>query len=624
MSLSDQLLIWDSSDDIDSKYDAVALWQSYKLSSDKNEVSIPQLVEDNSDHLRSKYLRLIYDLGEAEFKGKRVIDHLEILPNFSYWWMTLISEKCNYAKSQQINDMIKMIAFEEWFEKNNYQTVTLASSNRQLADAIYQMTNSLKIEFKWQKKTQHHKKGFLKSLYHSSPYFIQSLVWMVFYLTSHWKLKGTGVYDWKKSEAKVTFVSYLVNLNKESLSKGVFASNYWTDLLLLLEKQKIKSNWLHLYVKNDLLPTATSARNIIKRFNKKHDGAQVHVTLDSFLSIRLVFLVLKDWYRILRLSTIVSVPLRRKSGLYWSFFEKDYLSSMIGSTLMSNLFFLHLSNEAMSQLPSQNRGFYLKENQSWEFGFIHAWRTANHGDNLTGIPHTTVIYWDLRYFFDPRSYEQKGNCTLPLPNKVGVNGKAAKNIYLEGGYPKEWLVEVEALRYLYLFNANNKKDKTMEGDKDKITLLILTDYLEENVEQQMNLIHDIPLSNNIGIRCLIKPHPACSVPFKTYSVPNVEITNAQISTLLGNCSLVFTSNVTSAAVDAYCMGIPIITMLNPKGLNLSPLRGYEGVSFISSSKELADCLDKINQLKIVEKQGKEYFHLNPQLPRWKRILEIAE
>ena len=94
--------------------------------------------------------------------------------------------------------------------------------------------------------------------------------------------------------------------------------------------------------------------------------------------------------------------------------------------------------------------------------------------------------------------------------------------------------------------------------------------------------------------------------------------------MLGNCSLVFTSNVTSAAVDAYCMGIPIITMLNPKGLNLSPLRGYEGVSFISSSKELADCLDKINQLKIVEKQGKEYFHLNPQLPRWKRILEIAE
>ena len=131
MLTSNSLLIWDSDESTIPEYEAVILWQSYKLNSKGNEISIPQLVEDNSDWLKLKYLELIYDLGESKINGKRVIEHLAIRPDFSYWWMTLLSEKDNYSKSPQINNIIKIMAFEEWFNKEDYQNILLVSSNRQ-------------------------------------------------------------------------------------------------------------------------------------------------------------------------------------------------------------------------------------------------------------------------------------------------------------------------------------------------------------------------------------------------------------------------------------------------------------------------------------------------------------
>ena len=46
------------------------LWQSYATANTDKEISIPQLVENKADRLRSKYLALIYDLGELNVNGK--------------------------------------------------------------------------------------------------------------------------------------------------------------------------------------------------------------------------------------------------------------------------------------------------------------------------------------------------------------------------------------------------------------------------------------------------------------------------------------------------------------------------------------------------------------------------
>ena len=47
-----------------------------------------------------------------------MIDLLALKPNFSFWWMTLIAQKNNWAKSPQINHMLKD-GLEDWINKND-------------------------------------------------------------------------------------------------------------------------------------------------------------------------------------------------------------------------------------------------------------------------------------------------------------------------------------------------------------------------------------------------------------------------------------------------------------------------------------------------------------------------
>ena len=87
----DNLVIWCSDEQWKSDYEDVLLWRSYEFSETKDVYSLPKIVEDNATHLRSQYLALIYALGEAKFRGKKIVKHLEIRPEFSFWWTTLIA-----------------------------------------------------------------------------------------------------------------------------------------------------------------------------------------------------------------------------------------------------------------------------------------------------------------------------------------------------------------------------------------------------------------------------------------------------------------------------------------------------------------------------------------------------
>ncbi len=80
------LLVWDVDDQFDGSKHDVIYWSSYTNFELDGIFSIPKLVEKNAEYLKSKYLKLIYDFGEININGKRIIDHLLIRKNFSYWW----------------------------------------------------------------------------------------------------------------------------------------------------------------------------------------------------------------------------------------------------------------------------------------------------------------------------------------------------------------------------------------------------------------------------------------------------------------------------------------------------------------------------------------------------------
>ena len=618
------LQVCDSVEQIPYDNSDIFYWQSYVNSEATGKFSVSQLVEDNSDRMKSKYLALIYELGESKVNGKRIVDHLQLRPGFSYWWMTLLAEKCNFSKSPQIADIIKMIFFRDWLKEQNYTHVVMLSSNITLVKSMQLLLKNLKIEFVWKESfSVTRKKSFKKHIFNRiikiMPHTVMAFMWLGHEVLTKWPLNRVGVEDWEKSTAKTTLVSYLFNDTPESPQRGHFESNYWSVIPNLLIKKKEATNWLHIYNDSEQNNSVAQASKLIKKFNYNMDGLQVHTTLSSFISVRLIICVVKDWFKLFSMKRIVCKGIEEKSGYLWPLIKKDALMSMVGIPVMSNLLKLNLFEQAMRLLPSQNRGCYLQENQGWEFGFLHAWQSMKHGGNIIGVPHSTVRYWDLRYFFDSRSYSHTGDNKLPLPRFVGTNGLAAKKMFLNGGFPKDKLLDIEALRYLHLAKINGK-NLVKRNSASRLIILVLGSYVVKDTTNQILLLSSAIRLIEKDIQIILKPHPASPIHKEDYPEIQMEIVKEPIFNLLSKCDLVYTDSTTSAAVDAYCAGKQVVSSLTPNKLNMSPLRNNEGVLFVSTTEELARIIRDPPYISSTNNQAADYFYLNPKLPMWNNFL----
>ena len=64
-----KLLVWDIDTNPPRGDWSIILWNDYSIANEPDYMSIPLLVEEQADSLRSRYLAWIYQLGETEFVG---------------------------------------------------------------------------------------------------------------------------------------------------------------------------------------------------------------------------------------------------------------------------------------------------------------------------------------------------------------------------------------------------------------------------------------------------------------------------------------------------------------------------------------------------------------------------
>jgi len=347
--------------------------------------------------------------------------------------------------------------------------------------------------------------------------------------------------------------------------------------------------------------------------------------LDTFLSLHVVLLALKDWalfvWKAMSLKGLIDPAPIDKVNL-WPLFAKDWHQSTVGTTGISNSLYCNLFDAAMKSLPKQNAGFYLQENQGWEFALIQTWNIFNHC-RLIGVPHSSVRFWDLRYFFDPCSYSQSNIKRMPLPYQVALNGKAATDAYLAGGYPSNDLIQVEALRYLYLNNVNEVPNANLQHKNYGLRLLVLGDYLESNTRRQMCLLMKVASLLSEDTSITVKSHPACPICVEDYPELSLSIVTEPLAQLLSKCDVAYTSSVTSAAVDAFYSGVPVISLADPTSLNMSPLRGVSGVHFVRTPDDLIKALTSISSIPVADSRRQYLFNLDKGFHRWLHILASA-
>jgi surface carbohydrate biosynthesis protein (TIGR04326 family) len=239
---------------------------------------------------------------------------------------------------------------------------------------------------------------------------------------------------------------------------------------------------------------------------------------------------------------------------------------------------------------------------------------------LIGTPHSTVRFWDLRYFFDKRSFCRSGSLDLPMPNQVTFNGPAMMDAYKNGGYPLDDLVEVEALRYLHLSYTMVETASDSTSNHVTMRVLVLGDYMLSSTQLQMNLlVQAVPLLP-VGTIITVKSHPACPIHVADYPSLSITVTMEPIAKLLDECDVAYSSAVTSAAVDAYCAGVPIVSVLDLNTLNLSPLRGCAGALFASTPEELVAALTSVAVAPHTRDVGHKFFTIDPELPRWRKLI----
>ena len=620
--MNNSIHIWDSSLPVESSSEQIFLWRSY-VEDGTGSISVPRLVEDNYSVLKNQYLSWIYDLGEAQFSAKPIVDHLKLRPNLSFWWMTLLAEKCNYSSSPHITDAIRLLAFNLWALDKKVESVRITTENKKIVACIEQWCRVRKIKFSLEHRpVKKHEHSMLRKIFDLFPNRLKGLIQLFRHIWAVRSLRGVGLEDWQNSDADITFFSYFFNLDVNKKSNGGFKSNLWPKLPEELSKRNCKTNWLHIFYSDISHPTSGDAKRLLKQFNKIAAKEQYHVALESFLNLSVIFETLSDWLRISKLANGLEPTMSNVecSGLnLWPLFKEEWHSSVTGAPSILGILNFNLFEVAIRMLPTQRIGLYLYEQQSWELGLISAWKARSHG-TVIGVQHSTMLDWDMRYFHDPRSYQRLDNNDLPMPDKVAVNGPVIMEKSLEAGYPKENLCEVEALRYLYLSDLASEESGSAYKSSDCLTLLVLGDYLESNTKIQMGLLETTLRQFPRKISIIVKPHPAYLIEPLDYPSINFSVTTGPLKDTLDNCDVAYTSPVTSAAVDAYCFGIPVITALDPNSLNLSPLRNYDEVHFVSSPAELSEALFIVDSNRSESDVKQQFFTLDSGLVRWKKLL----
>jgi surface carbohydrate biosynthesis protein (TIGR04326 family) len=210
-----------------------------------------------------------------------------------------------------------------------------------------------------------------------------------------------------------------------------------------------------------------------------------------------------------------------------------------------------------------------------------------------------------------------------MSDLVAVNGSAAKRAYLDGSYPASKVLEVEALRYLYLAEYSFAAPKLPRPAGAPLSVLAMGDYLSDNTQLQMRLLEQAAALLPKNTIFVVKPHPNCPVNLVDYPGLNMTVTMEPLSILLAKCDVAYSSAITSAAVDAYCVGVRVISVLDPKKLNLSPLLDCAQAVFVSTPDELASAL-VLDFTSFVPAAGAvDFFCLDAKLPRWRNLLDTG-
>jgi surface carbohydrate biosynthesis protein (TIGR04326 family) len=219
-----------------------------------------------------------------------------------------------------------------------------------------------------------------------------------------------------------------------------------------------------------------------------------------------------------------------------------------------------------------------------------------------------------------------------LPDHLAVNGPMAWKAFADTGYPVERLVEVEALRFQYLTALGSRQSKEAHTDpmvgRDAARsrpkkVLILGDFTRRQTLGMLRCIEAASHLMDAELSLTLKPHPVCPIRKEDCAALPFQLTTRPLVEIMPDFELAFSSNSSSAGLDALLAGLSVVIYLEDGDFNHSPLRGVEGIRFTSTAEELAAALQASGRNESPPATG-DFFWLDDRLPRWHGMLSRVQ
>ena len=619
------VVLWDRAEEPPTEDAEVLLWRKY--AGGESQRSVPGYLEAHAERIRNRYLCFIHDLGQSPLNGRRLVEQLQTADGYNFWWMSTVAEK-SPLKSPRIYDCLRLLALQEMLDGRRPRLLRLCSSDSVLAASVRALCVGLDARFEWQPSRGHESIRSLRRLYAVLPYWAKGLLSLRL-VPQRWSLRRLADPAWYSGERAIFIASYFIHLDSAQGAQGRFHSRQWEALPELLQTYGRRLNWLQLFLFSAAVPTVDAGVQWARAFNADAGHQGCHSFLDSSLSVAVVLRALKRWLWLRRVcrqlrTAPAAFTVRGSTLTLWPMLRDDWYRSLGGQIGMINCLMVEQFDALLARIPHQRTGLYLCENQAWEKALLRAWRRHGHG-HITGVQHATAPFWHLYYFDDPRSLAATTATDMPLPDRLAVNGEVAWNEFVAAGYPRERLVPVEALRYLSL--ATIARDRSCASRppaaQTLLRILVLGDMIPSSVRHLLELTAGAVKGLQGTYRLSFKAHPGYRINVADYPELALHETFEPLAGILAGYDVVIAANSTSASVDAYVAGLPVIIALDGDALNLSPLRGQPHVRFVSSSLELAAVLLELAAAPAMRPAERgQFFFLDPELPRWRRLLGL--
>ena len=596
----------------------------------KNQESLPLKVEETATKIKREYLKWIYDLGRFKLRGKTLISHLKLSDSFSFWWMTSIAEKSTY-KSSSIYQVFKLRTLEQLYLERACHGLIYCGYDLNLHRTLKQWCRSMGHPYHRHSSRKCEIKSDrtgLKNRARKFPFWIQAII----YLLRRWFLKLRHLKPIKISSCaeksnnnQITIVTYFPNIDLKKTKSGRFWSRYWESLHELLDKAPIKVNWIWLQQDSSEIDYKETIK-LQEICNQAGVNKYRHFLLEDFLStagfLKSLYLYSKLYFTGLLLKEARKAFCFPDSKLnFFPIMEYDWESSLFGHTALDAAMIISMYSTMAKELPEMRSVVYLLENHSWELALIASWKQHQENCKVIGFHHTPGARpLELKLYFDPNQFNETGINILPLPDALAINGAINQKLIQDFGYPLDKFYSVEGLRS---FNISGQYGIAKNCIKDSNrTLLVVTGFVSPETEFQLDLLNEANAFGGLTSysRVLIKPHPDLPIEKILREIKpgfKYEVVNQSLSELRSQTDVVYCANSTTVCVEAAWLGFPVIISSPINAMNLNPLFGFPGLNFISNPEMLSKELQNPVPVNIPE----EYFYLDEDLTRWKKLIQ---